>query len=1138
MAQENIFTLFPWQEDFIKPLARFILQQDELASAVVLLPNARPARYLQREFAAIAQEQGLKALVLPRLMTVQELFELLGAGLELPADVSEAPKQAELLDRVALLYEAVRENTPELQYSVQNGKPNTPDIGPEIQIIGQECPKTTPKAKSEENAGARFKNPLALPVNSPEHFLPWGLRLANLLEDFLNAELLPANYQHLEGVTGEFAALLLSRLGHIQQSYLRLLQEHNLLTPALTAFNVARAARIAQPENSAGNFPFLHGKHFIMAGFYALSGAEETLLHHIWRHNPATVCLHSDPALLQANGHAHWSCQKHAKWLRKWGGKAVLHQDFQAEVTSRPEAKNTAWVQAALFEPNKVSQLAPQQDSKKDNSQNNGQSLLIYEGYDLHSQLYQLRQELKQLSNPQDAAVILPSPDLLLPLLHNLPQKNVNISMGYPLERSALAKLINNIINIQHSKQQGQGEVYYWKDLLEFLRQPCLRMLGGKNNHVLREVLASLEKSILQGPPYISGPELGNLLGQATAACLELETARGTVSLVSRLPAYQEINELLNQAFELGIFTWKDMANLEQMTRLLARLGQFLLLQGMGNSDNQVAEPAKEETAVDASAGATAASTESEYNIWKHFPLDAEYLYRLLRHVLPALHNCLFRQWALSRETLFALLKASLQAERVPFEAEPLEGLQILGMLESRLLSFSHLYILDATEDMLPGVPAQDPLLPDPLRAELGLPALAEREQIAAYHFHRLKNSSRHLSIFYQANVSTSEGEASPAADKKIRSRFIEELLWEKEQERGHLIKAGEKPLQSIALPLRSLGHKSTSVNRTPVINAAMRDFLTRPISPSSLDLYFKCPLRFFYEKIADIQEDNQTPEGEDSLKVGTLIHLVLEDFFRPFVGQKLQPPLADNLKEELELAFRQTLEASPLSQSLPADSLLLLQEAGPYRLKLLLDKTPLTEIVALENEFSAIFEFELEEQHAPEDDPTLRASIQTRSHTRSYTLRGRTDRLDKRPEGFIVLDYKTGGLPQGKKDFWDSGNELWFKMQHWQPDNKSLLQECFEALGGLQLPVYLYAYRQKLQTLPYNAAFVQLADQAEEVPLLKPDLTPEEREEIIERQIPALLTFVFKHMELNPCFEGQPGKHCQSCPWVGLCGE
>lgn len=1017
---EKKFTIFSWQHDFIDALAEFILSKGELHKTLVLFPHSRPAKYLQPAL----QKKMQGPLIMPRCMTIQELFAQLGA--ELPLQPS---RQASLLDQVALLYQAVKTTTQQ-------------------------------SAKQAFQFPEGRQSRLHFPLESPEHFLPWGVRLANLMEEFFNARLLPDNYRHLDGVVTDFAALLLANLASIHSSYLKLLQAHDLTTAGLMAFNVANQA-LEGLDTEDPVFSFLHGRNIIVAGFNRLSGVEEPVLRYLWSRENAEFCLHTDPLILNDRQQAHWSCTEQINQIRKWKAKAELFDSSADEHTFKSNCKRSG-------------------------------SFTVYEGYDLHSQLDKLSEVLGEQDQEKDTAIILPTPSLLLPLLHSLPNKNINISMGYPLSRSPLARLLTSIMDLQDSAQifSSSGDTtnnihhYHWKALIRLLRQPYLRMLGEEKKLPLREIFSSLEAHIMQGGRFISLPEIKLALANIVRSSLPLEMHLPLFEDRDKTPDAELIAktaELLEELLPLLISRWEQIETTGQLAEILMDLCRFLINHGQ--------------------------------ELWHRFPLDGEYLYRLMHNVIPALSESLFTSETLSRPTLFALLKAGLEAERVPFEAYPLEGIQVLGMLESRLLSFENLYILDATEDSLPGISQQDPLLPDALRSEIGLPGLHEREQIMAHTFYRLINSGHNVHIFYQ----TGSGGIGILDDKKSRSRFVEELIWEAEKQKGKILKHGEPPLFSISLPLNSFEQKEKFIVRTKEINAAVDHWLQKGISPSSLDVYFTCPLRFFYEKIANVQPREDTPEGDDPLGIGILVHHVLETFFTPYRGHKITAGFKDQgARTALELLFKENLEASELKDTLPYDSLIMLEVSGPKKFRDLLNNMPDTEIVSLEHKFKTILPVE----------------------NQQYTLYGRIDRIDKREDGLLVLDYKTGRLPKTQKGFWDFDNPLWFRMQHWQKEDKELLAECHNQAGSLQLPIYLYAYSQDLGYKAYDAAFVELAGQGKEAFLLGKNVEEDERERIISEQIPALLSFVIKHMVQTEEFLPQPGDHCRYCPWAGLCGQ
>ncbi len=1004
------FKIFSWHQDFIAPLAEFLLGIENPGRTVVVFPHSRPAKFLQKKI--VEMKNG--PLIMPRFMNIQELFSLLAA--ELP----ETDKiKACQLDSVYLLYQAVNN------------------------VFGN---KDFPKEK------------LNFPLASLDLFMPWGVRLAALMEDFFTARVSPRNFPHLGSEVAPFARMLLEGISDIHARYLELLAENGLQTAAQNAALVAEQCVKAMGGGlTEPAFSFCRGKQIIFAGFNLLSGVEEPLLRHLWEIGNAEVCLHTDPTVIDNPGSTHWAAREHLKWMKSWKAGAEAYSSAEP-----PNMENTP------------------------------PSLHIYEGFDLHSQLIKMSAEIDSLESEEGAAIVLPSSDLLLPVLHSLSTKNINISMGYPLGRSPLAALLRSVVEMQeaaveisYEKTERKALRYHWKSVLKLLHQPYLRMLGEARNLPLREIFSELEAIILTGERYISLAELSAFLTQAVSAKMPAQqqlTLLPAPTDGQSPAALEESRALLQQAFEFLIGRWENLSNVADLSALLMEICDFLITEGG--------------------------------ELWQRFPLDGEYLFRLKHSVVPELSQSLPAKTGLQADkaSLFSILATVLETERVPFEAYPLEGVQILGMLESRLLSFKNLFILDATEDVLPGLSADDPLLPDSLRKETGLPALYEREKVMAHTFYRLVSSSRNISLFYQ----TGAGKIGLLDDKKSRSRFIEELLWELEKERKELISHNQPPLFSITLPLSSRQAVARTVARSPQINRAVEAWMGRGISPSSLDIYLKCPLRFFYEKIAELKPRDETPEGNDPAAVGVLVHKVLEDFLAPYIGQRIETGFPyPEPRLRLEKNFREHLEASKLPQILPHDYLFMLKEAGPKHLTDYLDNMPETEIISLEKEF--------------------RTGISISGM--QYQLRGQVDRTDRREGKIIVLDYKTGKIQAPAINFWAEDNPLWFRMEHWQPEDKDLLADLHNELKSLQLPVYLFAFSRELGVQAKDAAFVALYEKGKEYCLL-PKLNAEEREYAIHKQIPALIGFVLAHLQKSDSFSPQPGDYCAFCQWAGLCGQ
>jgi hypothetical protein len=271
-------------------------------------------------------------------------------------------------------------------------------------------------------------------------------------------------------------------------------------------------------------------------------------------------------------------------------------------------------------------------------------------------------------------------------------------------------------------------------------------------------------------------------------------------------------------------------------------------------------------------------------DIWERFLIDAECLFRVAGGIIPALRGGDLADEPFPQRTLFTLLRGLVQAERAAFEAEPLSGLQVLGMLETRLLSFSRVYVLDAVEDLLPGVAPHDPLLPDALRHLLGLADSRQRDVVAAYTFFRLIMGASEVGLFYRAGVQS----AGLFDDKPQRSRFVEQLLWEVEKRRGKIVEPGEPPLSTVSLPLRAIPRREAAVDKTPAVRRALARVLEKPLSSSLLDDYLLCPLRFYYRRVLRLSPLEEVAEEGDVAELGILVHAVLREAFAPFLDREI----------------------------------------------------------------------------------------------------------------------------------------------------------------------------------------------------------------------------------------------------------
>ncbi|MFW5735621.1 MAG: PD-(D/E)XK nuclease family protein, partial [Oceanidesulfovibrio sp.] len=788
-----------------------------------------------------------------------------------------------------------------------------------------------------------------------EEFFPWAMRLAALMEDFYAHGLEPADIPYPEEDVAPYAAALLEQLGSIDQAYRAALDAEGLTTPGLDARHVS--------SNLDDALLLLQGKRLIIAGFPGFEGVSNTLFRALWESGCSRIVLHGDPALAMRHEDVHWSSEPLARQIRQWRCREVVLFDSAEEAT--------------------------------------GSELELVEGFDLHSQLAALRDRLCANNSGEGAAVVLPDSSMLMPVLHHLPDPAVNVSMGYPLERTGLSRLLETCVRLQEGAP-GPGR-YHWREVIDLFRHPYLKMLDpdpgtdAADTAGLRPLFHAIERMVRRGEKHTSPdewPPVEDIMA-ALARSEGRDVTHGTTA------AHVSSAALLHGVIDRFMRSWESIATLAQLADVLESCCDLLITHGG--------------------------------SLWRRFPLDAECLHRLLYSVIPQLRDSRLSQAEFSRDLLFTILRQTLSAERAPFEAEPLTGLQILGVLEARCLQFETIYVLDATEDRLPGPPSVDPLFPDSLSRLVGLPTGQDKDLATAHHFFRLIRGARRAVLLYQAGISGGADEKKPT-----RSRFAEELLWEREQQDGVIAEPGTGPLATVSFPVSPIPSSPLAIERTPEIDTAMRAILEQPLSPTRLDAYLACPARFMYEHVAGLREVDEVAEEGDPAALGSLVHSVLRDYLAPSVGQLIGPG-DDNAAETLATMYEDALRMHVLFRQLSWDRQHLAVQAGRMRLRRYLRSLPEGRLVALELPLFC-------EIAAPDG---------------ALMLRGQLDRLDERDGEYMILDYKTGSVQKVPQKLW-TDDELWHRLESWTPESEDdPLDDLAPRLHSVQLPAYIHLARE-----------------------------------------------------------------------------
>ena len=345
----------------------------------------------------------------------------------------------------------------------------------------------------------------------------------------------------------------------------------------------------------------------------------------------------------------------------------------------------------------------------------------------------------------------------------------------------------------------------------------------------------------------------------------------------------------------------------------------------------------------------------------------------------------------LSNEIYASLLRRHLQTLRIPFEGEPLKGVQVMGILETRNLDFDHVIILSMTDDNFPGNRlAQSSFVPYNLRAAYTLPTPEHHEGVYAYYFYRLIQRARTVHMLYCSHADEkSTGEPS---------RYIRQLDYEsgfpiRKIEVGVDVDLAETEAIEVA--------KDAGIMRRLNRFADPADPAT--LSPTAFFRYIACPLRFYFASVARLRTEEEVTEEIDAPMFGTILHAAVQQLYAQ-VKDELHP--GETLRALLRTdAVTQAVERA-INENYLHDAA---ATAADYTGNLLLVKDIVTRYLrggvlpydARNDRFTVI---------GIEEQIDYGFEFPTPEGPRTVQFAGIADRIDRLDDGTLrVVDYKTG---------------------------------------------------------------------------------------------------------------------------------
>ena len=341
-------------------------------------------------------------------------------------------------------------------------------------------------------------------------------------------------------------------------------------------------------------------------------------------------------------------------------------------------------------------------------------------------------------------------------------------------------------------------------------------------------------------------------------------------------------------------------------------------------------------------------------------------------------------QVKIKMDTFLQLMKRMTDLITIPFHGEPLSGLQVMGVLETRALDFDHLIILSVNEGIFPAKKAANSFIPYNLRRGFGLPTYEFQDSIWAYHFYRLIHRAKQVSLVYDtrsaSGIKTGE-----------MSRFIHQL-------RYHY----EVPLKD-----KLIISKVTAPGNSPIVEEKNNHTLQilnrythengKKLSASAINTYLDCPLKFYFSYIKGIREEDDINESVDNSDFGNIFHHTMELLYSDQKGKELSAPWFEQILKhptfitnKITKAYADKFYKIERPRALEGRDYLIGEVIKKYVMKLLAFDQTLPQLNYLDSELLV--------------DGTC-----TLTDKRKVYLKGFIDRLDQTKEATRIVDYKSG---------------------------------------------------------------------------------------------------------------------------------
>ena len=458
----------------------------------------------------------------------------------------------------------------------------------------------------------------------------------------------------------------------------------------------------------------------------------------------------------------------------------------------------------------------------------------------------------------------------------------------------------------------------------------------------------------------------------------------------------------------------------------------------------------------------------------------------------------------LNNTVYFRLFNQYLGQVSVAFEGEPLSGMQVMGILETRALDFKNLIILGLNENKWPRTFTAPSFIPFNIRKGFGLPGIDEQDAMYAYYFYRLIQRAENVTATYSTlkeGINTGE-----------MSRFGYQLLYDSQL---------NPKLQSLDFSFSSEPVNPIIMrNSTDKVESLLANNREKYFSPTAVNTYLQCSLRFYFKYIMQLPEQEEVKDEIDSPVFGNIFHETVENLYKPLAGKVVNKPDLEAIRKDkirIENEIRKAIGKHYFKYPEPVKRPVKLE--GKTILIFENTKTFVSRLLEIDMEYAPFTMVSLEEKHISG------LAVPLKGKTEKINIGGTIDRIDRMNGKLRVLDYKTGFVD---KFSFKTIEELFEK--NLEKPKKEILQALYYTLLLKDKNVAGEEY----QPAVYSLRRFFDENHSSEIKWNNKDFSFREVEEEFVEHLKSLFKEIFS--ESTEFYQTPHERICQYCPYNKIC--